>query len=86
MSRPELTHGGTRFICLPKQDLPSEIGALFADMDADEQARFWDAVAAATTRWSGQPEAQWLAMVERLKPAARSVVSDICQHVNAPAE
>lgn len=75
--RPKLSHAGCDYLCLMMDDMPSEIGRLFAEMGSDEQAQFWDAVAAATKRWDRAACFQWRDMADYLTPAARSLIDDM---------
>jgi len=80
-SRPMLRHGGTAYTCIVEEDLPHEIAVLFANMDAGQQAEFFDVVATIVSRWEKPQCFQWRDMVDAMSGNAKQCLSSMAEEL-----
>ena len=80
-SRGSLEIDGVEYVLLEKSQLHREIACVFAELDADKQAAFWECLDLIVKRWSSAGCFQWDAMSRKMNVRAKAVFADMADYV-----
>lgn len=81
MTTTKIIIGEHQYVGIPASKHAKDLADLFANLDSNEQAEFFNQVARRVSEWKNDPGMQWLYVGDKMSPDAKRLIDDLADHI-----